>query len=190
MSIEVCFQRYVSILMSPPLITGFGPFREFASNPSEMLARNSGLSHSVLDVSYEAADRFFKTLDPDSFESLIMIGLHGVTTDMRLETLAHNWTGCVPDILGEAPSGSVQDGAPILAGTLWRALPLQELLETQPLCLSFHPGSYLCNYVYYRALCMYPAKRIGFIHVPSERAMPLERQAEVLSALLDVIEKA
>lgn len=174
--------------MSPILITGFGPFLGFVANPSEMLAKSSGRDHVVLDVSYEAVDRFFTKLDPNSFQTLLMLGLHGVTTDMRLELLAHNWIGSTPDVMGDAPKGSVQDGPPILASTLWPRLALERLLRSEPICLSYHPGSYLCNYIYYRALCLYPDKRVGFLHVPEASALPLERQAKTLDALLKVME--
>lgn len=173
--------------MSPVLLTGFGPFQGFTVNPSETLAKGAGQKHAVLEVSYDAVDGFFRKLSPDSFETMLMLGLHGSTTEMRLEVLAHNWIGSAPDVRGEAAVGLVQDGPPILAGTLWRALPLDQLLTREPLCLSYHPGSYLCNYIYYRALCLYPDKRVGFLHVPEERALPLDRQTKTLGALLDLI---
>jgi Pyrrolidone-carboxylate peptidase (N-terminal pyroglutamyl peptidase) len=173
--------------MSSVLVTGFGPFQGFTANPSETLAKAAGHHHAVLEVSYDAVDDFFNRLDPDSFDVLLMLGLHGSTTVMRLEVLAHNWIGSTRDVRGEAPTGFVQDGPPILAGTLWRSLPLDHLLEKEPLCLSYHPGSYLCNYIYYRALCLFPEKRVGFLHVPEEKALPLRRQTRALSALLDLV---
>ncbi len=153
-----------------------------------MLAKDSGRDHVVLEVSYEAVDRFFARVDPNSFQTLLMLGLHGVTTDMRLELLAHNWIGSTPDVVGEAPKGPVQDGPLILSGTLWQRLSLERLLGSEPICLGYHPGSYLCNYIYYRALCLFPDKRVGFLHVPEARALPLGRQSEALDALLKVIE--
>jgi pyrrolidone-carboxylate peptidase len=175
--------------MPPVLVTGFGPFERFDSNPSEHLAKGSGLDHAVLEVSYEAVDRYLESLNPTKFESLVMMGLHGTATQMQLEMLAHNWIGSAKDVLGEAPTGSIQDGPPIRAGTLWRNLSLNSMLKSEPVCLSYHPGSYLCNYIYYRALSLFPEKRVGFLHVPSEKALPLSEQERTLKRLLGAVQK-
>jgi pyroglutamyl-peptidase len=170
--------------MQQILVTGFRPFDRFASNPSEHLAKGSGKNHEVLEVSYDAVDHFFKRLDPSTFQTLLMLGVHGTATALQLEMLAHNWIGSAQDVLGDAPTGPIHDGPPILAGTLWRELPIDPLFKTEPIKLSYHPGSYLCNYIYYRALFLYPDKRVGFLHLPSEAMLPLSLQAATLEKIV------
>jgi pyrrolidone-carboxylate peptidase len=55
---------------------------------------------------------------------------------------------------------------------------------------SDNAGCYLCNYVYYRALRRFPAKRVGFVHVPPLDVMPLDAQRERLAHLLSALEFA
>lgn len=174
--------------MPPILVTGFGPFGTFDSNASEHLAKGWGGRNAVIEVSYESVDRFVEALDRRSFDTLVMLGLHGSATRFQLEMLAHNWIGTAPDVLGDAPTGTIHEGPRILSGTLWRQLPLDSILRSEPVCLSYHPGSFLCNYIYYRALHLFPDKRVGFIHVPTQQALPLAEQSRTLGKLLDLVQ--
>ena len=170
------------------LVTGFGPFKGFPSNPSEHLARTCGEDNRIIDVSYGAADKFLRELNPESFETLLLMGAHGTATCFQLELLAHNWAGGMKDICEETRAGVLRSaGSAIQAGTLWPSLPLSPILDSTQATLSFHPGSYLCNYIYYEALCYFPRKRVGFLHVPRAQAMPLESQRDVLKTLLQLI---
>src|SRR5437016_1585737 len=102
--------------MSPILVTGFGPFEYFNSNPSESLAKGAGMDHAVLEVSYKGVDRYLENLKPN-FNAIVMLGLHGTATRLQLEVLAHNWIGTSKDVLGEAPVGLIGAGPSVRAGT-------------------------------------------------------------------------
>jgi pyrrolidone-carboxylate peptidase len=55
---------------------------------------------------------------------------------------------------------------------------------------SVDAGSYLCNYLLYRALLRFPEKRIGFLHVPAFSVVPFEEQICVLRTITTEAEVA
>lgn len=170
------------------LITGFGPFPGHLSNPSEELARESGHEIRILEVSFRGLRNFFDHLDPDPYETILMMGAHGSATTLHLELLAYNWNGRHPDVHGEKDEGPIYPaGRGVLVGSLWQSLELDELLGRYPMRLSYHPGSYFCNRVYYEAISRYPGKRIGFLHVPRAGVLAMPTQKECLSRLLEQI---
>lgn len=171
------------------LVTGFGPFGSVTDNPSGRLAEGSGRPHKVLEVAYEAADAFLAGLDESGFDTLLMLGVATSRTRITPELFARNWRGEVPDVRGTAGGGPIEEGQPLLLeSTLWNAHLLAELEVSLDLYQSLDAGSYLCNYLYYRALRHLPAKRVGFLHVPPFERIPQERQAEVLAKILTSIE--
>jgi pyroglutamyl-peptidase len=170
------------------LITGFGPFPRAPVNPTVALvtrlaglARRHGIdsvSH-VFDTSYAAVDRELPALlaahRPDA---IVMFGLAAGRTAVSIETFARNRANTwFPDAAGATPQrGAIAPGAP--ARMRGRA-PFMRLVAAARAtrgraALSRDAGSYLCNYVYWRAL--EAAARPGgprlavFVHVPSVAA--------------------
>jgi pyroglutamyl-peptidase len=169
------------------LITGFGPFPGAPLNPTELLLarlarrRRPALMrvraiHHVFPTSYAAVDAqlpaLLKQHHPDA---ILMFGLAARTKDIRIEMQARNRRAqAFPDIDGAASTrGTIKSGAHTLHG---RA-PFTRLLAAAHAAglrarLSRDAGSYLCNYVYWRAL---EAARpdgpgvIAFVHVPRLR---------------------
>lgn len=169
------------------LVTGFGPFLSVEDNPSAHIAKGCGLPHRVLEVSFKAVDEFFAALDPGGFDGLLMIGVAPKAEKMRIELIARNVVGPVPDVRSEvhgpAPVSFTSSGS--LAGTLWRSPELfAETLDWAP---SVDAGDYLCNYVYHRALTSFPSKRVGFLHVPPVESMPMDRQQVALGRILEMV---
>jgi pyroglutamyl-peptidase len=168
------------------LITGFGPFPGAPFNPTGPLVvalarpRISGLrafrrvAH-VFPTSYAAVDRelpvLLARLRPDI---ILMFGLASRRRHISIETQARNAiTRTVADASGELPTAS------LIAPGGGAALPLrvsaQRLLAAvratgMPAALSSDAGSYLCNYLCWRA--GEAAERAGgprlvaFVHVP------------------------
>ena len=166
------------------LITGFGPFLSVTDNPSGRLAAESGLPHRVLEVSFDAVDEFVEGLDPADFETLLMLGVAGRASTMRVELVAHNVIGSTPDVRGhvQGPSAISPMHPAQLAGTLWTGPEL--LNEGDGWVPSVDAGDYLCNYIYFRAAQRFPDKPVGFLHVPPYEAMPFEEQRELLDRIL------
>lgn len=171
-------------------MTGFGPFGTVTDNPSGHLAEGCGRPHEVLEVSYEAADRFVRELDPDRFDVLLMLGVAARRKKITPELYARNWRGEVPDVHGVTMPGPIEEGEPLLIeSTLWTPHLMADLIVALNVETSMDAGNYLCNYLSYRALRRFTTKKVGFLHVPPFQEIPEERQAEVLAKILERIER-
>jgi pyroglutamyl-peptidase len=168
------------------LITGFGPFPGAPFNPTEPLVRELVRRHHppgarrvghVFRVSYDAVDRELPELIArERPDALVMFGLASRTKHLRIETRARNaLTRRLPDVGGQLPiTATIRLDA--LASLPLRA-PAPRLLAAArstgvPAALSRDAGTYLCNYLCWRAA---EAARYGgpglvaFIHVPLVR---------------------
>lgn len=167
------------------LITGFGPFPGAPFNPTmPLVGRLTQLNRPALEtveltghifhVSYQTVDHelpeLIERLRP---KALLMFGLAERTAYLRVETRARNVvTARLPDADGRlARQGSIVTGAEALrfgphTGNLLRAARATGIDAR----ISRDAGSYLCNYMSFRAL--EAARRSGgpalasFIHVP------------------------
>jgi len=170
------------------LITGFGPFPGAPFNPTEPLAvelarrphpafANVRRVAHVFRVSYEAVDRELPALIArEKPQAFVMFGLAGRTKHVRIETRARNvLTRVVPDADGQIPlTAAIVPGAPM---ALSLRAPTHRLLMAAratgvPAALSHDAGSYLCNYLCWRAAeaARSGAPRlIAFVHVPQVR---------------------
>jgi pyroglutamyl-peptidase len=171
------------------LITGFGPFPGAPVNPTSALVRRlarrrwpPGLrveSH-VFRTGYDAVDadlpRLIARHKPDA---LLMFGLASRARTLRIETLARNSLGRLPDVSGQVPPAR----AIVPRGPNTRALPApaQALLAAAraagvPVRLSHHAGAYLCNYLCWRAAEIAGPKgpaTAAFVHVPDTAVIDL-----------------
>jgi len=161
-------------------ITGFEPFRREKVNPSMLIAEELNgrticgeeVKGVVLPVSYGKAKPIVESLVREKPRLLLSLGLSPRTTCLKLEVvalnIAHSEKG---DNDGYKPFDEAiyEDGDLAYRGTL----PFEKILEKLrssgiPSTLSFHAGTFLCNYVYYVAL--YNARRygvkVGFVHIP------------------------
>ena len=171
------------------LVTGFGPFGTVTDNPSGHLAENCGRPFQILEVAYDAADAFLAELSPEGFDTLLMLGVASTRDRIKPELFARNGCGEVPDVRGKSTTGSIEEGQPLLIeSTLWNAHLVADLAVSVGLFASMDAGSYLCNYLSYRAIRRFPQKRVGFLHVPSFEKVPQGEQAEVLEKVLRAIE--
>jgi pyroglutamyl-peptidase len=169
------------------LLTGFGPFPGAPLNPTgrlvEALARRPtpALRHirrvaHVFATSYQAVDRELPALIArERPDALIMFGLAARRPLISIETRARNaLTRAVTDASGQRPGAS----AIVPGGRAAQALraPVQRLVAAVrtagiPALLSDDAGSYLCNYLCWRA--SEAAERDGmprlvaFVHVPN-----------------------
>jgi len=161
------------------LVTGFGPFGGYETNPSwEAIRHLDGtrvggyvIRTAELDVVYAAA--------PGQLDAAIReTGAYGVLCfgvapgpHIRLEVVARNRDRTAqPDVDGEIRSDVAirGDGASLLPTRLPVAA-LREALKAGawPVVTSEDAGGYLCNHVFYRLMDRgdVPGPR-GFVHVP------------------------
>jgi pyroglutamyl-peptidase len=193
------------------LITGFGPFPGAPHNPTAALvgrlARtrrpNLRVVGHVFATQYAAIDRDLPALiDHHRPDALLMFGLHGRARTLRIETLTRNALGRHQDAGGHLPSpGAIAPGA----AHMKMASPGMRLVRAArqagvTALLSRDAGSYLCNYLCWRASEALRDKngpRLAvFVHVPpvtrknlrsgnrSLRAAKLERAAAAILAEL------
>jgi pyroglutamyl-peptidase len=184
------------------LITGFGPFPGAPFNPTGPLVtelarrRSPALRHirrvaHVFPTSYEAVDRDLRPLlARERPDALVMFGLAPRRRHISIETRARNaLSGAVPDASGHLPAASLI--APGTRATLSLRSPAQRLVAAvrtagMQAALSGDAGSYLCNYLCWRA--GEAAERDGiprlvaFVHIPNVRVPNVHAEVRVPSA--------
>jgi len=173
------------------LITGFGPFPGAPYNPTMALVKrltelrrpafsDVELTGHIFHVTYGTVDRelpdLIARLRP---AALLMFGLAGRADHIRIETRARNAvTTTFPDADRKiARNGSIVDGADALTFGPHTARLLRAALATGiDARASRDAGSYLCNYLSWRAieatLSAHGPRLAAFVHVP-----PLPRDA-------------
>jgi len=183
-------------LMPTVLITGFGAFPGNAFNPTgDLVARLAVRRRPALErvrrivhvfsTSYDAVDKELPELvashRPDA---ILMFGLAGRTPHLRVETRARNKrSSLLPDVSGAiAVSACIRSGA---AATLRTSAPCPMVRAAAgharvPVKVSIDAGTYVCNYLYWRALESArdtgTAPLVLFVHVPRIRRGPVIRR--------------
>jgi pyroglutamyl-peptidase len=167
------------------LITGFGPFPGAPFNPTQpLVARltrlrrpalgDVELSGHIFPVTYNAVDRQLPDLLARKRpRALLMFGLAARTPFVRIETRARNAvTTLWPDAgHARARKGSIAGGADAMMFGPHTARLLRAALGTGiDARASRDAGSYLCNYLSWRAIeatCHGAGPRLAaFVHVP------------------------
>jgi pyroglutamyl-peptidase len=178
------------------LLTGFGPFPGAPNNPSGQIARKLAATRRpafdgtkriahVFTTTYAAIDQQLPGLilrhRPDA---IVMFGLSARTKYVRIELQARNrLLTLFPDAAGLSPRKQRIriSGPAFLRGRAPFARLLAAARSTgMPTALSRNPGSYVCNYCYWRAVddaVLPEPKVIVFVHVPKtrSRAWPASR---------------
>jgi pyroglutamyl-peptidase len=177
------------------LLTGFGPFPGAPFNPTGPLVRALArrrhprllgvrrIAH-VFATRYDVVDRELPALIAREAPTIVlMFGLASRTRHVRVETCARNVRSRVhQDVAGFLPSDHMI--APNAAPVLPLRVPAPTLVAAAraagvPAALSRDAGSYLCNYLCWRASEAASAPRgprlVAFVHVPNVRPAPALR---------------
>lgn len=167
------------------LVTGFGPFPGAPYNPTAILVRrlerlrrpSLRIVGHVFATEYAAIDRdLARVIARHQPDALLMFGLHNRARSLRVETLARNALGRHRDA-----SGRYAVARAIVAGARHARMitPAARLLRAAhrtgaPATLSRDAGSYLCNYLCWRATEATAAgpRLAAFVHIP-----PVTRKA-------------
>lgn len=170
------------------LLTGFGPFGTIKQNPSQQLVEASGHPHRIIPVTFEAADLTLKTIEGDNWEILLMLGVAEGRNHLCPELVARNLIGDVPDVNGVVGTGRIDPDAPTqLPTTLWTTEDVDTWSQVHPIQASDDAGSYLCNYIYFRALQRFPLRRVGFLHIPTFKSVPKDAQSKIVGEIIETI---
>jgi pyroglutamyl-peptidase len=176
------------------LITGFGPFPGAPINPTMPLVKRLAdlrrpalddvdISSHIFHVTYATVDRELPQLITERRpHALLMFGLAGRTSYLRIETRARNAvTTTFPDADRHvAGKGVIVPGAQAMSFGPHMARLLRAARATGiDARASRDAGSYLCNYLSWRAIEATQAeggpRLAGFIHIP-----PLPRAGTIL----------
>ncbi|MCC8975097.1 pyroglutamyl-peptidase I [Bradyrhizobium brasilense] len=167
------------------LVTGFGPFPGAPFNPTMPLVKrltalrrpafdDVALSSHIFDVTYAAVDRELPELIAEHRpQALLMFGLAGRTDYLRIESRARNAvTTRFPDAGRQhARKGSIEGGADArMFGPHTEKLLRAALATGIDARASRDAGSYLCNYLSWRAIEAVnhdnDLRLAQFVHVP------------------------
>ena len=170
------------------LITGFGPFPGAPFNPSAALAqalarrRRPALADiervvHVFATTYASVDGDLPKLFAQKPDVVLMFGVAGRRRQLCIETRARNAVSLLfPDASGHRPlRGVIRLGGP---ATRAGNAPFARLAGAAGTRLSRDAGSYLCNYIYWRALEQVRDARplVQFVHIPPVGTKPLPRR--------------
>jgi pyroglutamyl-peptidase len=171
------------------LLTGFGPFGNVVSNPTERLiahfARKEIPGHDltarVLPVSFGRVPEIMRAeieiggRDGRPFDRILMLGVNRGCAGWRVELFGRNHDGAITDVDGFTPEDGpiLPEGPEILASTLPNeALGLAIEQLGLPVATSEMAGKNLCNHILYTTLHHLQAighsARAGFLHVPAD----------------------
>ena len=189
------------------LITGFGPFPGAPFNPTMALVKrltalrrpvfaDVALTGHIFHVTYGTIDRelpaLIARLRPDA---MLMFGLAGRTDHVRIESRARNAvTTTFPDADRKvARNGSIVDGADaMMFGPHTERLLRAALATGIDARSSRDAGSYLCNYLSWRAIEATRAENgprlAAFVHVPPLPREPAMRRDGAGITLEDLVD--
>ncbi|OWU65941.1 MAG: hypothetical protein CBB60_002105 [Armatimonadetes bacterium Cent15-Ar3] len=167
------------------LVTGFGPFRDITDNPSAQLASGLPGETAILTVQYGHVESFARSLRLRDESTILCLGLNARATELKFELYAHNQIGAERGFGSRVHSRTII--RPSGPKTLGQTLLDPKQLASLEMSTSYTPGDYLCNFLLYSLLVRYPAKRIGFVHVPHFDNVPKESQMKALEKLLTLV---
>ncbi|XP_067871644.1 pyroglutamyl-peptidase 1 [Heterodontus francisci] len=179
------------------LVTGFGPFRQYITNPSwaavqELkklgLGENVRLETVELPVHYqrtrELVTKMWEVQEP---QLAVHVGVAIASKTIILEQLAKNHGYKDHDICGFCPVGNCCiEGGPEKIESLINMRAICKKLSWFDIGIihSRDAGRYLCEYAYYLSL-HHGNRKAGFIHVPRlSNGLTVERLGKVLQLII------
>jgi pyroglutamyl-peptidase len=169
------------------LLTGFEPFDNDAHNPSMRIAQalegtrygRIQVRSAILPVDGVRAPQHLERLLTSDVRAVVMLGLARGRTQVALERVALNWADYrIPDNNGYVRRGErLYPGGP---DAHLSSLPLETIRiawreSGLPGYVSDSAGLYLCNQVFYTVRQCRPSLPAGFIHLPSDETLALEK---------------
>ncbi|XP_041034137.1 pyroglutamyl-peptidase 1 [Carcharodon carcharias] len=160
------------------LLTGFGPFRQYVTNPSWAAVqelKKLGLGENVrleiveLPVHYqrtrELLSRMWESQQP---QLAVHVGVATASKVIILEQLAKNHGYTDHDVCGLCPAGyCCVEGGPEKIESLIKMQAICKKLSGMDIGIIYsrHAGRYLCEYAYYLSL-HHGNRKAAFIHIP------------------------
>lgn len=166
------------------LVTAFEPFNNSLVNYSkETLKYIKNADTLVLDVIYDQCYQVLSSNDLSSYDLIIATGEARSRSELTLEVQAFNIASCrLPDNNGVVKKNEkIKDGNEVLKTTV-------DISKcTDIVTLSFDPGRFVCNNLYYYLLSDYPNKAI-FIHIPNcEHESEYQKYAKQIEKIIEIL---
>lgn len=184
--------------MGKPLVcvSGFSQFLDYPENPTALLLPElNAMEHeafelktTLLETSYEHADRYVDAMLNLSPDVIIMLGQSAKAKGVTLEQYAKNQVSqTINDVdnkVGQLPGYSNKPAiykSAICVDSLHRSIR-NKVTVTVPIVTSQDAGDYVCNYIYYKTLDAFQDKncKVLFIHIPFFREQRDDLNAEAL----------
>ncbi|MGN7309466.1 pyroglutamyl-peptidase I [Alkalicoccobacillus gibsonii] len=183
--------------MKTLLLTGFEPFLDHPSNPTDHIARaldgeqigNYIVKSKILPVAFdESAKVLLETEGELSPDAVMMLGLAAGRSSITPERIAINVQGGAVDNKGV----KLEDEAIVPEGPTgyFSTLPIHAFVQALheqdiPASISNTAGTYLCNKVMYSMLHSLKERGLdhpaGFVHIPYSHDMRLKTKSPSLS---------
>lgn len=184
------------------LLTGFGPFGEVVSNPTERLTRHFAgrVDTLALPTSFARAARGLREalrhrVGPE-LDVVLMLGVAESAEAVHVETVGRNRDDArIADVDGAQPRGAiVDDGPEVLPVTIDVARVHRSLVAAGVAArLSDSAGAYVCNHLLYSTLLHLrdTRTRAGFLHLPPDRDTHApQRAARTFDELVTAVDAA
>ncbi|XP_015378881.1 PREDICTED: pyroglutamyl-peptidase 1 [Diuraphis noxia] len=172
------------------VVTGFGLFRDYIVNASWEVARllpETGIAEELninlvtinIPVSYKDVDQIVPTLWVQHEPALMVhLGVSHLAKTLTVELVANGHGYCSMDIHGNGP-----DDKCLVNNVIETGLKI-ECTDELDICTSRDAGRYLCEYIYFKSLCINKNQTI-FIHVPQlDQDNTAEKLAEKLKCVI------
>lgn len=149
------------------LVTGFGPFKGFDINPSQIIVEQLNDREDIKTVIFDVNQNAISSTYPPILEEyqpdlILNIGLQASTGVLNLETFAIN------SLKDQEEFQTIQEMSGFKTSINTNRLA-QELCDIGiPAIRSDHAGNYYCNYIYYLSLqwCQGGKGNALFLHIP------------------------
>ena len=186
------------------LVTSFGPFNNFNTNPSNQimlrLKERVNLSSPQLDyftfetieVSWRGVSKFIEAKKNDVFDFIIHLGVASNESKIRIETCGQNIQSG-KDIENISPNGhEIIKNESNLNTNISIEILNHFVSQNEYISISTDAGSYLCNYLYYKSLYFLGNKSLVlFIHTADTQNQPtapnIDYQSEIIFKLIDIL---
>ncbi len=181
------------------LVTGFEPFDGFEVNPSAEVARSLDgqvvatydvIGH-VLPLDYRSLEKRLEELVTEHHPDVVLACGQANRGAITLERIAVNAVSTTrEDNTGYAPKRDViVENGPTAYFTTIDVHRLAEILRTHgiPAEVSYHAGTYGCNWVLYsllhRAARREQPERVGFVHIPPLPSQAIQKRSATLPTM-------
>jgi len=174
------------------IVTGFEPFSDFKNNISQEIAdlisaedfSDFKISTSILSVDESGSREISDRIEcGEKIGAVLHLGFSESATEILLERYARNkFQMRIPDNSGrKLTSGNISPGKSKLETKLPTNFIEKYLMGVSAIRWNEDAGGFVCNETYFRSLLASSSNGLPlvlFIHLPSERIIPLKEQYE------------